>query len=199
MTKEEQDNLVVSNLNLARFLTNKLWNTFLPLRYKFDSWEDAYQTGLIALIRASKDFDPSKGTKFSTFACIYIKNRLVGDCRKKLKDSLKFVKNTDLVGGETHTIYGEVRDNTIYEEINQDPRSGQDIENYDNKEEAEFFLSKCTEEQKQIIRDYFYEGKTYRQLSKGSESGKERYRNRVISTLNKFKDIQCLRASLMGF
>lgn len=195
LTKEEQVNLVVNNLGIAKLVTNKLWSKYPPIRYKFDTWEDAYQTGLIELMKAAKDFDPNRGFKFTSLAGTYIENKLLNVCRPKKRDKLKIVKVCDLTKYESPDgiFGGGNRPLCLLEEISEDSRSSQDIDNYDNTEEVEYLLSTCSREQKEIIQKYFYEGKTYLEIASGNEACRERYRIRVVNCIKRLKELKCLQ------
>ena len=65
-----QEQLVVGNLRLVAAVINKLQV------YSMD-WEDQFQHGAISLQKAVEYFDPSKGTKFSTYAVTVIRGDLL--------------------------------------------------------------------------------------------------------------------------
>lgn len=70
-----RDRLVVMHQNLVRFLAGKFMNRGEPI-------EDLVQVGTIGLINAIDRFDPSRGTKFSTYATPTI----VGEIRRHFRD-----------------------------------------------------------------------------------------------------------------
>jgi len=70
-----RDHLVMMHQNLVRFLAGKFANRGEPL-------EDLVQVGVIGLINAIDRFDPSRGTKFSTYATPTI----VGEIRRHFRD-----------------------------------------------------------------------------------------------------------------
>ena len=55
--------------------------------------EDLYQAGMLGLINAYKNFDQEKNTKFSTYAYIYIKGKVI----KFINESKNIKINRDLV------------------------------------------------------------------------------------------------------
>lgn len=73
--KKIRDQLVMMHHNLVRFLAGKFANRGEPL-------EDLVQVGVIGLINAIDRFDPSRGTKFSTYATPTI----VGEIRRHFRD-----------------------------------------------------------------------------------------------------------------
>jgi RNA polymerase sigma-B factor len=70
-----RDHLVLMHQNLVRFLAGKFMNRGEPI-------EDLVQVGTIGLINAIDRFDPSRGTKFSTYATPTI----VGEIRRHFRD-----------------------------------------------------------------------------------------------------------------
>ena len=72
MSDEERDNLVLNNTGLIHLVIKQMhlkWNTE-------DEWQNYYDFGLEGLINASKKFDAGQDIKFSTFACVCIKNMI---------------------------------------------------------------------------------------------------------------------------
>lgn len=67
---EAQRTLVEENLRLVSFAMNKL-----PI-YLFDSREDAFQIGVIGLMKAARSYDPSRKILFATYAVPCITNEL---------------------------------------------------------------------------------------------------------------------------
>lgn len=76
-----RNHLIVHNLGLVRFIANK----FVRPGILFD---DLMQEGAINLIHAVDKFDPSRGTKFSTFAMTFI----VGAIKHYLRDKGRTIK-----------------------------------------------------------------------------------------------------------
>lgn len=59
-------------------LVNEQYGRF---KSKFN-WEDLFQTGCLGLVKAAKDFEESKGVRFSTYARIKIKGELLNSIAK---------------------------------------------------------------------------------------------------------------------
>jgi len=76
-----RERLVMMHQNLVRYLAGKFVNRGEPL-------EDLVQVGTIGLINAIDRFDPSRGTKFSTYATPTI----VGEIRRYFRDKAWSVK-----------------------------------------------------------------------------------------------------------
>ena len=72
---EVRDQLIVSHLNLVRFLASKFKNRGEPL-------DDLIQVGTIGLIKAIDRFDPSRGLEFTTYATPTI----MGEIKRHFRD-----------------------------------------------------------------------------------------------------------------
>lgn len=72
---EARDQLIVSHLNLVRFLASKFKN-------RGESLDDLVQVGTIGLIKAIDRFDPSRGLEFTTYATPTI----MGEIKRHFRD-----------------------------------------------------------------------------------------------------------------
>ena len=63
MTKEEEDQLIISNMKLVTYCLNKFH--LIPKGGEFD---DYFQVGCIGLIKAARNYNPDLGYEFSTYA-----------------------------------------------------------------------------------------------------------------------------------
>ena len=73
--EEAREQLIVSHLNLVRFLASKFKNRGEPL-------DDLLQVGTIGLIKAIDRFDPNRGLEFTTFATPTI----MGEIKRHFRD-----------------------------------------------------------------------------------------------------------------
>ena len=73
--EEAREQLIVSHLNLVRFLASKFKNRGEPV-------EDLMQVGTIGLIKAIDRFDPARGLEFTTFATPTI----MGEIKRHFRD-----------------------------------------------------------------------------------------------------------------
>ena len=73
--EEAREQLIVSHLNLVRFLAAKFKNRGEPL-------DDLMQVGTIGLIKAIDRFDPARGLEFTTFATPTI----MGEIKRHFRD-----------------------------------------------------------------------------------------------------------------
>ena len=72
---EARDQLIVSHLNLVRFLASKFKN-------RGESLDDLVQVGTIGLIKAIDRFDPERGLEFTTYATPTI----MGEIKRHFRD-----------------------------------------------------------------------------------------------------------------
>ena len=72
---DAREQLIVSHLNLVRFLASKFKNRGEPL-------EDLVQVGTIGLIKAIDRFDPDRGLEFTTYATPTI----MGEIKRHFRD-----------------------------------------------------------------------------------------------------------------
>ncbi len=73
--KDAREKLVMSHLNLVRFLANKFKNRGEPI-------DDLVQVGYLGLLKAIDRFDPSRGLEFTTFATPTI----LGEIKRHFRD-----------------------------------------------------------------------------------------------------------------
>ena len=73
-TKEEIEKLVEDNLKLVGFILIKHFKNFVEETPYIK--DDIYQEGCLALVKAAKGFDETKGYKFSTYATWWIKGQM---------------------------------------------------------------------------------------------------------------------------
>lgn len=73
--EEARDQLIVSHLNLVRFLASKFKNRGEPL-------DDLVQVGTVGLIKAIDRFDPERGLEFTTYATPTI----LGEIKRHFRD-----------------------------------------------------------------------------------------------------------------
>lgn len=74
---EEYERLIIENEALVYHVLKQM--------HLYSQLEDYYDVGMIGLCKAAKTFDNSKGSKFSTYACICIRNTILMDIRDQKK------------------------------------------------------------------------------------------------------------------
>ena len=72
---DAREKLVMSHMNLARFLANKFKNRGEPL-------DDLIQVGYLGLLKAIDRFDPDRGLEFTTYATPTI----LGEIKRHFRD-----------------------------------------------------------------------------------------------------------------
>ena len=72
---DAREQLVMSHMNLVRFLANKFKNRGEPL-------DDLMQVGYLGLLKAIDRFDPERGLEFTTFATPTI----LGEIKRHFRD-----------------------------------------------------------------------------------------------------------------
>lgn len=77
MNKEEFEKTVLDNLNIVRIIASKM-HSRLPAGIELD---DLIHTGILGLIDAVKKYDPTKGTRFATYASLRIKGAILDELR----------------------------------------------------------------------------------------------------------------------
>lgn len=77
MNREEFEKTVLDNLNIVRIIASKM-RSRLPAGIELD---DLIHTGILGLIDAVKKYDPTKGTRFATYASLRIKGAILDELR----------------------------------------------------------------------------------------------------------------------
>ena len=75
---EYRDDLIVQNLFLVKYVVGRIGNV-LPAHVKLD---DLYSSGVTGLVRAVERFDPSKNSKFESYAILLIKGAIIDELRE---------------------------------------------------------------------------------------------------------------------
>jgi RNA polymerase sigma factor FliA len=73
-----RDELIVKNLFLVKYVVGRIGN-ILPPHVKLD---DLYSSGVTGLVRAVEKFDPSKNSKFESYAILRIKGAIIDELRE---------------------------------------------------------------------------------------------------------------------
>ena len=91
--KEALKNLILANLKFVVSIANKYKNQDIPLL-------DLINQGNIGLLEAAKRYDPSKGTKFITYAVWWIKQAIIQAVNEQGSAVKMPVKHTEI--GRAH-------------------------------------------------------------------------------------------------
>ncbi|NIM16838.1 MAG: FliA/WhiG family RNA polymerase sigma factor [Candidatus Aminicenantes bacterium] len=77
MNKQEFEKCVLDNLYIVKIIASKLYAR-IPSGIEL---EDLVHTGILGLIDAVRKYDPTKGTRFSTYASLRIKGAILDELR----------------------------------------------------------------------------------------------------------------------
>jgi RNA polymerase sigma factor FliA len=75
---ELRDELIVASLFLVKYVVGRI-GSVLPNHVKMD---DLYSSGVTGLMRAVEKFDPSKNSKFESYAILLIKGAIIDELRE---------------------------------------------------------------------------------------------------------------------
>lgn len=95
MIKAEFEKQVLDNLHIVKIIASKL-HARIPAGIELD---DLVHTGILGLIDAVKKYDPTKGTKFPTYASLRIRGAILDELRnldwasRSLRQKIKEVEN----------------------------------------------------------------------------------------------------------
>lgn len=95
MEQAEFEARVLENLNIVKIIASKIYSR-LPAGIELS---DLVHTGILGLIDAVRKYDPTKGTKFSTYASLRIRGAILDELRnldwasRSLRQKIKEVEN----------------------------------------------------------------------------------------------------------
>lgn len=152
----DRQKLVEENLKLVYEVAHK----YKYLCCTTVDFEDLVSIGHIGLIKASKAYDDTKNIKFSTLAFICIKNEILREFVNKqyrFNDANTVSLNT-IINTSTDSAELELQD------IIQDDKMEDYLENLDNKILIDSIYEKCTDKEKRVI-DLYLEGYSLKDIS----------------------------------
>lgn len=180
-----RDELIEKNMKLVYHVAHKTKN--IPMEF-----DDIVGFGMIGLVKAANDFDPSRGNKFATVAVTYIQNEIFIELRKEARR-----KGLKLEGVTAVSIHTEVsqkgKKNLSYEDIIEDVHATIDKELLfqDSLEDLMDALETLPEKEKISIIHFYGIGekkKTQNEIAKilnVSQSHVSRYVRQGIKKLRK--------------
>ncbi|KKL24849.1 hypothetical protein LCGC14_2411230, partial [marine sediment metagenome] len=74
-----EEKLILRHLPMVRHIVQKV-AAHLPRRWDV---EDLVSAGTLGLVRAARQFDPARGTEFSTYAYIRIRGAVIDELRQR--------------------------------------------------------------------------------------------------------------------
>lgn len=95
MDRAEFEKQVIDNLNIVKIIASKIYSR-IPSGIEL---EDLVHTGILGLIDAVRKYDPTRGTKFSTYASLRIRGAILDELRnldwasRSLRQKIKEVEN----------------------------------------------------------------------------------------------------------
>ncbi|HHW69565.1 MAG TPA: sigma-70 family RNA polymerase sigma factor [Tenericutes bacterium] len=151
---DNRNKIIVHNLKLSFKLAKKIADDYISRE------EEIYQSGIVGLIKAVDTFDVNKKQKFSTYACICIRNEIYMYLRKE-KNSIFRTSSYEGVVFENQD-----KDKLILEKILFNEEEG-----YNNIIDREIYnyiyecVNTLSEKEKKIITLFygFDNGKSYKQ------------------------------------
>lgn len=170
---EEQQKLVLDNQKLVYHVIKQL--------HLYHKLEDYLDVGIIGLCKAAQTFKPENGSKFSTYACICIRNNILMEIRNENRQC-------DAYAISFSSIISSNKDKDLTLE---DTLSDYELENdILNKEE---FISLITsierldKKDKTIIDLYFYQNKTQKQIAQILNMSQANASRRIQRALNNLR------------
>ena len=170
---DEQQKLVLNNQKLVYHVIKQM--------HLYHKLEDYLDVGLIGLCKAAQTFNLENGSKFSTYACICIRNNILMEIRNEKRQCDAYAisfssiisssKNNDLTLEDTLSDY-ELENNIL------------------NREELISLITsieRLDKEDKTIINLYFYQNKTQQQIAKILNMSQANASRRIQRALNNLK------------
>ena len=117
---EEQQKLVLDNQKLVYHVIKQL--------HLYHKLEDYLDVGIIGLCKAAKTFKPENNSKFSTYACICIRNNILMEIRNENRQC-------DAYAISFSSIISSSKDNdlTLIEKLNEEDKTIINLYFYQNK------------------------------------------------------------------
>lgn len=170
---EEYERLIIENEALVYHVLKQM--------HLYSQLEDYYDVGMIGLCKAAKTFDNSKGSKFSTYACICIRNTILMDIRDQKRQC-------DYYSVSLQTPVGGEKDEILLEDTISDYELEVDILNKEEKMALIESIRKLNDEDRQMIDLYFWKEMTQKEIArylKMSQANVSRRIQRALDNLRK--------------
>lgn len=169
---EEYERLIIENEALVYHVLKQM--------HLYSQLEDYYDVGMIGLCKAAKTFDNSKGSKFSTYACICIRNTILMDIRdqKRQCDYYSISLQTPVAGK---------KDEILLEDTISDYELENDILNKEEKIALIESIKKLNDEDKQMIDLYFWKEMTQKEIARYLKMSQANVSRRIQRALNNLR------------
>lgn len=162
------EDLVTSNLGLIKSLVSK----FIKDKSKIED-SDLYSVACIAIVEASKTFDPSKA-KFSTWATRHMKQAVLDQIRKNKRNNSYLVMLGDLEQKEQEEVLSEELRKVPYHLLELARPTDTDAKN--------------TKESKKMLLMYYLEEKSLSEIGEFFGYTKEGVRKKISKVLSEIKE-----------
>lgn len=169
---EEYEKLIIENEALVYHVLKQM--------HLYSQLEDYYDVGMIGLCKAAKTFNNSKGSKFSTYACICIRNTILMDIRDQKRQC-------DYYSISLQTPVGGEKDKILLEDTISDYELELDILNKEEKMALIESVRKLNDEDKQMIDLYFWKEMTQQEISRYLKMSQANVSRRIQRALNNLK------------
>lgn len=169
---EEYERLIIKNEALVYHVLKQM--------HLYSQLEDYYDVGMIGLCKAAKTFDNSKGSKFSTYACICIRNTILMDIRDQKRQC-------DYYSISLQTPVGGEKDEILLEDTISDYELELDILNKEEKMALIESIRKLNDEDRQMIDLYFWKEMTQQEISRYLKMSQANVSRRIQRALNNLR------------
>lgn len=169
---EEYERLIIENEALVYHVLKQM--------HLYSQLEDYYDVGMIGLCKAAKTFDNSKGSKFSTYACICIRNTILIDIRDQKRQC-------DYYSISLQTPVGGEKDEILLEDTISDYELELDILNKEEKMALIESIRKLNNEDRQMIDLYFWKEMTQQEISRYLKMSQANVSRRIQRALNNLR------------
>lgn len=170
---EKYERLIIENEALVYHVLKQM--------HLYSQLEDYYDVGMIGLCKAAKTFDNSKGSKFSTYACICIRNTILMDIRDQKRQC-------DYYSISLQTPVGGEKDEILLEDTISDYELEVHILNKEEKMALIESIRKLDNDDRQMIDLYFWKEMTQKEIArylKMSQANVSRRIQRALDNLRK--------------
>lgn len=168
------DELIINNEKLIYYVLQKL--------NLYNMRDEYYDLGLIGLCKAAKKFDPNRGVKFSTLACMCIQNSILHEIRRNKK---KIDNNTVSL----NTIIGGDKNNLYLEDILSNYELEIDIIDKEEIQDLYKAIDRLENIEKRIIKLYYFENMSQKEISNILKMSQPNVSKKITKIVIKLKNI----------
>lgn len=170
---EKQQKLVLDNQKLVYHVIKQL--------HLYHKLEDYLDVGIIGLCKAAKTFKSENNSKFSTYACICIRNNILMEIRNEKRQCNAYAISFS-------SIINSSKDcDLTLEDILSDYELENDILNREELISLIISIKNLNKEDKRIIDLYFYQNKTQQQIAKILNMSQTNVSRRIQRALNNLR------------